>query len=387
MLRLPVPHVPGPSFCWLHTRMQAMPTRHSKLVSGHTICVFVLPLPGGHLRAEPRVRAMRCWQILADPGHVLHRLSSRRVCGWHGDKHLYSVPTRDLLEPECKHKLHSMPVRLLLRGFRCDYLPAMPEGAVLEAKHVFLPAMSTRNLFRGERQLIMPAVRGRDVFHRSRVSMRAVSTWNVQQQYRQISMPVLQKRYLCACRIPRGSSRFFFLILALSLPPSYPLRISRYRTSTSGRVRYLGPIGCCPSWAAGPLVLLTFPDFPQCEDCPAGTYGTGLLGASWDCHGCGTGRFSILSGATSSDTCERCAAGSFTILLRASVVSAWGGYQGQGSHDIEGSGWIEGEAGSGEEACHVLCFSATHSAPSYSLISQPSSGTSSGICTIPRLAK
>jgi len=157
-------------------------------------------------------------------------LLCRRVLTGHRRERLPPLPARDLLGSELQHKLYAMFRRQVLDTDGRDRLSAVPGRPVLAAKHVLLHPLSIRDFFWGERQLVVPAVPGKDVFHRSCDCLRAMSIRNVQQPHWQISMLIMQERDFRASRIPRGRSRFFFSILALSLPPSYPPRISRYRT-------------------------------------------------------------------------------------------------------------------------------------------------------------
>jgi len=135
---LPVPHVPRLSVCRVPTGMQAMPSRHLELVSGHTISALVLPMPGGDIRTEPPVPTLRSWPVLADPGYILSRLSYREVYAGLWRKRLPSLPSRNLLEPEFQHHLYAMPSRYFLNHPRRNRLPILPTGSILGAKHVLL---------------------------------------------------------------------------------------------------------------------------------------------------------------------------------------------------------------------------------------------------------
>jgi hypothetical protein len=72
---------------------------------------------------------------------------------------------------------------------------------------------------------------------------------------------------------------------------------------------------------SGTLLSHVPPTHLQCEECDAGTYGWGPLESTWDCTGCGGGRYSNVAGASKEDVCMACPAGKASILMRADTVS------------------------------------------------------------------
>jgi hypothetical protein len=60
---------------------------------------------------------------------------------------------------------------------------------------------------------------------------------------------------------------------------------------------------------------------PQCTPCPKGSWTQSSIGGEAECNECGTGKYSVTLGATTSEACVACAGGTFSVSTRADEVS------------------------------------------------------------------